>query len=689
MLATSNRNSHAVGNRTTRQLQQAFKLALSMLLFYWLALTMDWDEPQYGGLAIVIISLGTTGATIQKGVTRLAGTLVGVIVGFLLLGLFHHDRWAMMIAFAVYLTVIGYFMQTSRNSYAWYVAAFVPLVVWGDNYPHFNNAFYFGIFRFLETAVGALIYTMVDLVLWPRCAGDQLGPQGLTLWAELRELFAQYRQQLSAERHADAPSDLRTKLAGTLAQTLATLSTAYADTPSVSSQKRVWATWQVNARACVDALELWRESLDDCRALDLNRLLPGLNPALDMLDKRFERLVVRWQQVTTDANAADSDDGSLLEPISLDLDRTQCAALSHFDRAALLSFCGQLQILDRSSRDLLQAMRVLAGIEARPSFRAIPIAQAIFQPSRWDVGRLIQALFPPAAFIAAFVFWVVVDPPTGAKIPMFAGILSLVLLRTPMNPMALLPVLFLSIFLVVAPVYWLLMPMLGSGLELLSLVFVYSLVFGYLGGRSPALKSGPMIMFVTMTGISNQQHYSFQGPVDGALMIVLAGTILTVVYFMFSPMRPEDALLRGIRRFMHGCARITSGLERFGSTSASARGSFARIVFNRWSCRRRGSFSKRNSSSIFRSILTTHRRRYSVCTIACRGCRIDCKHWNWLMSDSKVKQRTTTTSLPTPAGKWAKPYRAFSIAGRVSIPTTRLRWSMKGCRTCRMIYGGS
>ena len=49
------------------QLQEAFKLALSMMLFYWLALWNDWDLPKYGALAIVIISLSTTGASLNKG----------------------------------------------------------------------------------------------------------------------------------------------------------------------------------------------------------------------------------------------------------------------------------------------------------------------------------------------------------------------------------------------------------------------------------------------------------------------------------------------------------------------------------------------------------------------------------------------------------------------------------------------
>ena len=70
-----------------------------------------------------------------------------------------------------------------------------------------------------------------------------------------------------------------------------------------------------------------------------------------------------------------------------------------------------------------------------------------------------------------------------------------------------------------SPIYWLVMPALSTGLGLLGLIFIYSFVFGYLGGRSPALKSGPIMMFLMMTGISNQQRYSFNGPVDGALMV--------------------------------------------------------------------------------------------------------------------------------------------------------------------------
>ncbi len=68
-------------NQTVMNMQQAFKLALSMTLLYWLALSLNWDLPKYGALAIALISLDTTGASLHKGIMRIVGTTVGLARG--------------------------------------------------------------------------------------------------------------------------------------------------------------------------------------------------------------------------------------------------------------------------------------------------------------------------------------------------------------------------------------------------------------------------------------------------------------------------------------------------------------------------------------------------------------------------------------------------------------------------------
>jgi uncharacterized membrane protein YccC len=570
MSAAGDSSSNTSRSEKVVHLREAFKLALSLVLFYWLALWMNWDLPKYGALAIVLVSLDTTGASSAKGIMRVVGTTVGVAVGFLVLGLLNQDRWATMLAFASYLTVIGYFMLGSRYKYAWFCAGFVPLVVWAVNYPRFDSVFYFGTFRWLETTVGILIYTTVSMMLWPRRAGDRLKREGEDLWAGVRGLFDDYRQQLLQRELPAGAAELRAKVAGSLARTMSTLQDAYADTPEVSRKRRVWEVWRTAVRTFVDALELWRESIGDCRELDLDRLLPQLNPALEMLDNRLRRIGLLWGEPMASEDAPATDDNSQPEPLTVELDRSAAADLSHLQRAAVVGCVAQLEVLDQTSRELLRAMRVLAGLEHGRGSRVSSPQRDRFRPSGWDLGRLMEALLPAAAFIAGFFLWVFIYPPTGPLIPMFAGILSLVILQTPANPLALVGMFLLTILVVVAPVYFLVMPGLSTGFELLGFVFIYSFFFGYLGGRSPLLKTLPLMLFVTMANVTNQQSYSFAALVDGALMMVLAVACVTLVYSLFSSTRPEQTLLRGLARFFRGCALVTEEFDLFGSADRVA-----------------------------------------------------------------------------------------------------------------------
>lgn len=341
--------------------QQAFKLALSMTLFYWLALYMNWELAHYGAFAITIISLGTAKASIARGLMRFFGTTAGVLVGFVLLGLFNHDPWAMLAALSLHMLIIGVVMQASRYPYAWYMAAFVPLTVWADTYPHFENVFSFGTFRWLETTAGVIIFSLVELIFWPQ--------------------------------------------------------------PETEST---------------------RDNEDAGTGADQGSAAPA-PPALKPL---------------------------------------------------------------------------------------------------WNSTNLIKSLFPPLAFMVACVVWYLVYLPPGSRVPMLVGILSLVFLRESIAPpWQLFSGFVVVILFVAAPICWMVMPRLSTGAELLTLVFLYTFVAGELGGFVPPLKLLMVYQFVAMAGISNQQVYSFQGPIDGALLFLLAGIIIILVYYLFEPFIPKSEVV--------------------------------------------------------------------------------------------------------------------------------------------------
>ena len=548
------------------QFQEAFKVALSMTLFFWLALWMNWDMPKYGALAIALISLDTTGASLQKGLLRVLGTTVGLAVGLVAIAWFSQDRWGNMVFLAAHLVVFTYFMLGSRYAYAWYVAAFLPPLIWSTTYMHADSAFHYALFRYLETTAGVVIYTVIGALLWPRNAGEQLNREGAELWTGIQRLFRFYRTQLAKGDLPAEATNLRANLAGAMSQMLATLDAAYGDTPSVIAQKRMWEVLRVNARALFDATELWAQSIDDFRRLDLPQ--PWLGPALDMLEKRFERIGELWQASQAPDDGADTgNDAPLLEPLALEVNDSALAGLPRFDRAAVMSFRQQMQILDRVSRELLSTLRVLAGLDPSRGVRVGAAQRDLYRPSPWQPERLLKALFPAVCFVVAYLFWIYFNPPTGPSIPNMSGTIGIAVVMSGLSPRTvwkLFVVIALGMWLVVAPVYFFVMPALETGSGLLALIFLMTFILAYLGGPIPIMKSIVLVLFVMMTGISNdRQAYSFLGLVYGAMMLFLVLGGVPVLQMLVSPSRPEQVLMRSLRRFFHGCARIAGAFSMY------------------------------------------------------------------------------------------------------------------------------
>ena len=387
-----------------------------MVLLYWLALWMDWDMPKYGALAIALISLDTAGASMLKGILRMVGTTAGLAVGLLGLALFAQNEWLTLLYHAVYLIFIGYFMQTSRYPYAWFVAGFLPSLVWATTYGNVDNAFHYAIFRYLETSAGILIFTLVSINFWPRTAGDQIKGQGNELWCGFQNLFSMYCRQLNEGQLSADASASRAKLTGIMSKLRSTLLGAYTDTPAIKHKKRDWESLRLNVRAMNDALELWRQSLDDCRRLDLDHLLPTFRTALETIEKRLSRIKNLWQ-VRSKGDKVErlESDVALLEIQALELNVDQVTALSHLDRAALLSFKQQLKILDLTSRELLHTIQKLSGLPSPKKFKSHVLPADLFRPAPWDPERFIKGLLPAVSFVAAFFFWIyfVKDRPTG------------------------------------------------------------------------------------------------------------------------------------------------------------------------------------------------------------------------------------------------------------------------------------
>ena len=170
--------------------KHAFKTALAVVIAYAVALYMDWDKPIWAGWTAASVSLDATGQSIQKGLNRIAGALVGSIAGFILLAFFIQDRWLFFLFFSLWVAICTYFsFGSERYNYFWQQAGFFTVVVGLDSAFSPANAFAIAVERTQGAGTGLLVYMLVGLLLWPANSRSSL-ETARQLTASMKALFA-------------------------------------------------------------------------------------------------------------------------------------------------------------------------------------------------------------------------------------------------------------------------------------------------------------------------------------------------------------------------------------------------------------------------------------------------------------------------------------------------------------------
>jgi uncharacterized membrane protein YccC len=111
------------------RVKPAIKTALATVLAYGVALSMDWENAYWAAFAVAFCTLSTVGESLNKGLLRLSGTLLGSLAAVTLIALFPQDRWLFLIGMSIFTGFCTYMMPGTSRWYFWYVAGFsVPLL---------------------------------------------------------------------------------------------------------------------------------------------------------------------------------------------------------------------------------------------------------------------------------------------------------------------------------------------------------------------------------------------------------------------------------------------------------------------------------------------------------------------------------------------------------------------------------
>lgn len=523
----------------------ATKVALSLTLAYLIPFAMGWPQASTAATTVMLIaSTGSRRESLAKGTLRVLGTLVGAVIGLLLVGMFAQDRLLYMLSVSVVVSFIFYF----RNAYQkdpTLLALTGVMVLMMSNGGDAEGAFMYGVDRAYMTIFGVVLYTLVGTFLWPtkteqnlRQLIEQLNQAQQALFNAILQNFEQKTalQQdvvtnVKATENDEAPSPTIDELLekvfaaqNALEQRFATVSVECSD---VSAYMKEWQlavhfNKQITQELSVAAHSHFSHQQD--RSCINN---------FDQATQEIQQLFKISQEMWANEGAA-----YRAQELNIEYNQAALADASHLVKGSALTLGHLLKLMHQSLSRLAESISCIDSVTNNVSFKQeLPKQKSKFL--WWDAENFKTAVKTFTTYWVAGLIWIYFNPPGGYSFVTFSTIFMSLLSFVPVHPFMLL-ILFTFGFLFAVPSYVFILPGLELGAELGLFIFIYTFIGFY-------LFKGPVTIFymigLFVLGLDNNMTYHF-----GILMTIMTLFYMVVFmiifahYFPFSS-RPEHLFL--------------------------------------------------------------------------------------------------------------------------------------------------
>jgi uncharacterized membrane protein YccC len=531
----------------------AIKTALATVLAYGVALSMNWEDAHWAAFAVAFCTLSTTGESLNKGLLRLSGTVLGSLAAVTLIALFPQDRWQFLIGMSIFTGFCAYMMPGSSRWYFWHVAGFsAPLIALAGGSDPLND-FQTAITRTEETALGVASYSLVWLLIWPTSTRLALTDAVHRLAAMHRQLAAHYLTPTIGETHDAGPQALRRQTTQVLARLGGLLDGAEIDSYEVWEARHGWRRLIHQLSQLTSMSERCRQSSADVRYVDRRRLIPELTKFASELDRRFAEIELMLESCPPRR-------GPISEP--LNLEDEGLASLSSFQRAALLLYRSHLQEIDNLTNDLFATVADIQNfIRAKvgPPNEVAPLLPSALDPERLaSVARWFTGLW-----LAWLIALYLPDIPETVGFIVLTNALAMSFCVAPQLPIARTFFPLACGLAVGGAIYVLVMPHLTSFTGLGVVIFVAVFLICYLNHRpTQALgKAAGLGLLAMLMDVTNEQNYNFLSVTNIAVVLALVLAVLAVATHFPVSFRAEHVFLRLLSRFFRACAYLVTTLQ--------------------------------------------------------------------------------------------------------------------------------
>jgi uncharacterized membrane protein YccC len=195
-LPEANRWLKAIGILTPKVLY-GLRLWIAVCLALYIAFWLELDRAYWAGVSAAIVCQPSVGASLRKGASRMAGTVVGAMAVVALTAFFAQDRVAFLLGLAIWSSACAFGASLLRNSasYGAALAGFTAVIIAGDELGATGgasgDAFMLAITRASEICIGIVSASVV-------LAATDLGSARRRLAAELAALGAEIASRLDS-----------------------------------------------------------------------------------------------------------------------------------------------------------------------------------------------------------------------------------------------------------------------------------------------------------------------------------------------------------------------------------------------------------------------------------------------------------------------------------------------------------
>jgi uncharacterized membrane protein YccC len=169
------------------------KVLMACLLAMWLSLRFELDQPRTAMLTVAIVMQSRTGMVFAKSYYRLLGSIIGILVSFLLVALFAQERVLFLVSMAIWIgfCTAGSMLFRNHQSYAFVLAGYTICIVGLPATIAPELTFSIGVTRISEIIIGLISASLISDLIFPQRIGD-------LMTAKIRRRFSDFSDMLRA-----------------------------------------------------------------------------------------------------------------------------------------------------------------------------------------------------------------------------------------------------------------------------------------------------------------------------------------------------------------------------------------------------------------------------------------------------------------------------------------------------------